>query len=531
MQQSPAQFVTSLSLYSILMNHPLYERNITSLIAGYLPLSPKYDNFLHQAVSKSDVLRIERYLEAGYDPNAQSTKGETPIMLAVKSGNKAAFRLLFNTPGVALHLWDDKGYTVLLRAIQYNNVTAFYDLLKSNVVCQDLYAPYRRILALHSALYLGRYAFANELLRRKAEPNTRNVKGETPLMLAVKGGNKMIFQRLYHTPGVAYHLRDQEGNSTLQWAIRYNNNTAFRMLLQADSVLRDLPLANLMNQTALHTAIYYENETFVQGLLRVKANPSLQLHLQNYFTPLESVCMGKSENTPILRCLLAYSRDKNYQSALLKAVHSNFRSLVVVLLQAKADPNGVFIDGPHMGKSILHVTAQRSNFTIMQPLLQYKANPNVLDDIEQTPLHSAILCEPYRRPPRVGPQKFMIYCISMLTEHKANLNARDTKGRTALFYACERNLQSVVQKLLELKANPCIGDKKGTFPLHMTVQHVGSEPCIRALVEHKANLNAHNDQGQTPLCVALLSHNFDGATELLKLNAKFDISGMRRKRT
>uniref|UniRef100_A0A3Q1ENE4 Ankyrin repeat domain 53 n=1 Tax=Acanthochromis polyacanthus TaxID=80966 RepID=A0A3Q1ENE4_9TELE len=81
----------------------------------------------------------------------------------------------------------------------------------------------------------------------------------------------------------------------------------------------------------------------------------------------------------------------------------------------------------------------------------------------------------------------------------------DRKGLSAFHVACLNGQLTSVRLLVDSKLT-CINsrDSKGRLPLHMVLTSKSSDTsaCLRYLVEHKADVNATNDSGQTPLHLA-----------------------------
>ena len=87
----------------------------------------------------------------------------------------------------------------------------------------------------------------------------------------------------------------------------------------------------------------------------------------------------------------------------------------------------------------LHWVAQRGLTRGIACLLENGADPNVVDDKGQTPLH-------FIAKKGIGKNQ-----AQLLIEHGANINARDADGQTPLDYAKKSNKKSVLTFLTELK--------------------------------------------------------------------------------
>lgn len=124
---------------------------------------------------------------------------------------------------------------------------------------------------------------------------------------------------------------------------------------------------------------------------------------------------------------------------------------------------------------------------VMKLLLDYGANPNgTYGESETTPLMQAAALNV---PDAVG----------LLLEHKADANAMTSKGMTPLVIASGNGSVAIMKQLVAAGADVNAGtDDK---PLHAAVRQGGKE-AVEYLLSCKADINAKNKDGKTPLGVA-----------------------------
>lgn len=98
----------------------------------------------------------------------------------------------------------------------------------------------------------------------------------------------------------------------------------------------------------------------------------------------------------------------------------------------------------------------------------------------------------------------------LLLEKGANINAPAGAKWTALHYAADGHFPEMVRFLLDRGADPNVSDDAGWTPLHYVSRskHINShrsdapEWMAKLLIAHGANVNAHNNDGQSPLSIA-----------------------------
>lgn len=87
------------------------------------------------------------------------------------------------------------------------------------------------------------------------------------------------------------------------------------------------------------------------------------------------------------------------------------------------------------------------------------------------------------------------------------LDLQDSRGQTALHYACQRRLHLVVGYLCEVGADRALRDHEGATPLHLAAER-GAHLCVDHLLAppRPSPVHAQDNKGRTALHLAVLSH-------------------------
>ena len=199
----------------------------------------------------------------------------------------------------------------------------------------------------------------------------------------------------------------------------------------------------------------------------------------------------------------------------------NTVAIIELLLQKGLDPNTVLIDG----KSSLF---ECNDNVIIKLLIKHGADVNAQKNDGSTPLFYARDIQKARLlienganvNAKFGQNSFvseslrgitpLFYhimeksspeIIFLLIEKGADINAKNNKGETALFYAQNPEIiKTLIEKGLDINAQ----NNEGNTPLHTVIQKAGglNQYVVKFLLESGANPNIQNNRGETPLHLA-----------------------------
>lgn len=159
-------------------------------------------------------------------------------------------------------------------------------------------------------------------------------------------------------------------------------------------------------------------------------------------------------------------------------------------------------------KSALTIAAEHARPGVLGLLLNRRADVNVEDSMHMTPLMWAIR----------GVSIEHLGCAESLMKHKANINAQDNKGRTALHHAAKKNNFNGI-KLLSNNSLDCNKrDHLKRTPLFYAVKYNAIDSA-KQLCENGVNLDTPNRRGITPLAQAALNRNLEMVKALVKAGA------------
>lgn len=181
-------------------------------------------------------------------------------------------------------------------------------------------------------------------------------------------------------------------------------------------------------------------------------------------------------------------------------VKESFSRIKLVLIVGLLGP--VFIPFTHAARSPVADAAEKQDRAAIRTLLKQRADVNAAQADGMTALHWAAYLDD-------------LETAKVLADAKANANATNRYGVTPLFLACQNGNTAMVELLLVQGADPNTMLRGGETVL-MTAARTGKAGPINALLKRGADVNAKERRGQTALMWAAA----DGHTEVVDLLIK-----------
>jgi ankyrin repeat protein len=305
-----------------------------------------------------------------------------------------------------------------------------------------------------------------------------------------------------------------DGSTALLWAAHWDDSALVALLLSAGANVRT---ANRYGISPLLEACVNGDAAIIEKLLNAGADP-------NTAQPEgETVLMTASRtgNVDAVRMLLDYGAHVNAkenwrgQSPLMWAAAERHSAVVQLLIQRGADVNArsrvfdftqlmpkqgsVPMNYPRGGFTALLFAAREGDLASGRILVNAKADVNIGDPDGTAPLIEAII-------------NFHFDFAAFLLDHGADPNARDNRGRSALYAAVDMHTLDT-----STRPNPVSSDK------------LDSVDVIKALLAHGANPNLQLTDSiapRGPLDVADYTMGA-GATPFLRAAKADDLEVMR----
>jgi len=417
--------------------------------------APDGSTALHWAAHAGHTAIVSRLLAAGADAGAVTDLGVAPLHLAAAAGHAAIVQALLNAGASATAL-TEAGIDPLMEAARVGDAAAVRALLDAGADPRRA-EPVRGQTALMWAASGGHRAAAEALLARGAAVHARSL--TRPLVVMFDRGPR----RSVKTSGQDAHRVTAGGLTPLLFAALSGDVPTLEVLLAHGASSNDVAADG---RSALVLAAFDGHGAAARRL--IEAGADVQADGAGYTALHAAVLRGDNDT---VRALLA--RGAN--------VHARLRQGSPV----RRFGSQWALSHTLRGATPLMLAVAYLEVTLVRTLLAAGADPSLGLADGHTPLTMAAgaMVEREARP-------------SDLVRWNV------TDADTPLIPRDRRDVEAVVQALLDAGASPRDAGPGGQTPLHLAAAdgHVG---VIRALVARGAVIDAQDAQGQTPLSLTL----------------------------
>ncbi|CEL05840.1 hypothetical protein ASPCAL06953 [Aspergillus calidoustus] len=432
---------------------------------------------LYYAAKENKRSTAEALLRYGACINAP-WKTQTPLMIAAAYGSDSVLDLLLAYDDLNINAKNLNGETALWCAAYAGRRTAIIKLLRCRDIDIDVADTWYEWTPFAASIANGHFDIARDLLATgRVDLNARDKNHHTPLYHAIKSGDKEVVSLLLFNREVDIGVRDHLHRTPFWYAVRCGNSLVAHLLLTRGAN----PNTPDMDRIApLNVAILKENMPMLRLLLgreEVDVSPKLDPGVLGVFCEAQP---------PV--CLAAYVGN---------------RQALKLLLYRGADVNTY----DSLGSPLLHLAVRRVDSAMVKLLLRHRfldVNKVTQGKFSFTALHEAASDG----------------CLSMvnllLTRDDIDVNARDSHGRTPLWWATRNNRPFVAKRLLaERGLDINAASAGGSTSLHQAVNRGNRLMVLSLLAEDKLNPNIPTKDGLTPLACAVRNGDRNMVTLLL----------------
>jgi ankyrin repeat protein len=450
--------------------------------------------------------------------DSADSAGRTILHIASDAGNAAALDTILKAGKNALTKKDNEGKTALDIALEQTNSrnhaeAAEYLILAGAVSGNPLYAyfaPAARssnynirsadgMAPLHYIAREGYTGYINFVLEKNADVNIKNASGAVPLHEAARSGNIRVMETLLDH-GAGINTQDAKGNSVLHIAVPpESHQEALELFLSrgANPNLRDEH-----GDSPLHILITLNRSP---ELVRILLQAGADVTIRNIDGKTPLYLAVQEERSNHIHQLLLYKSDifavdNNGVTPYERALGNNSPILYTLITDETV------LQNDSQGNTVLHITIKhRESTEIVNYILDKKANVNARNKEGDTALHLAVRTN-------------QIDTGELLLSRGADIFASNAKGESPLYLSFPQDGKnaSELRRWMLTPQTLSTRDGLGNTALHYAA-HWQFDQWIPLLILLGAPTEAANATGETPLFAAV-KQNAPGTIRVLIAN-------------
>ncbi|ORX50363.1 ankyrin [Piromyces finnis] len=512
----------------ILISTPLIfsvKNNIKSLLISLLNLKANVNEIdekdksaLYYAINNNDVDTINILLNFNANINQEIMKGKTPFIYTIENKKINIFMHLIqnkniqdNFNAVIKHIYNyayrTKNYDIFTFVInqledKYDIYYPLIDLLKTDGY--DIYEVNKETgwNLLHYSSYIGNLKLLNILLDdfNFTKLNIKCIDGSTPLMLSIKNGKFECASKLMENKLLDVNIKDNDGYSPLSYMVKHNdmfNEYIFDSLILRGAYLpvkyfEDTEyLKYIINNKTLIKKITYKGINVIdENLVTTFISQPLFYAVQNNnkLLALEFIKNGakineidqnnnnalvyaiKNKNSEMIQLLLSHNININYS----KKIENS--PLIITIKENDIISFQIIID--YINSACKHQQLDE----MIKNIIQYSKNINDFNILKF--IHKYLNRKSYSNYDNLN---------DIITKNDKNYNVKACKDSQPLHYGCmEGNIFDILN--------------------------------IYAFRKNDFDINQRNNDGSTPIMVAVKNGNYECIELLFKLYSNLDIN-------
>jgi len=430
---------------------------------------------LYLAVQERREALIPILLSYGSEIFAADNAGMTPFDLAARN-NDNIINLLF-TPET-MNQRDSAGNTMLHSAVRNRGNIE----LIGRILDQRAFIDARNRdgdTALHIAVRMNQRENGEFLISRGADIFSLNSSSESPLYIAFTASGGLREWIINPTTIIA---KDGLGNNMLHYAAQWNLNNVIPVIIRNGI---SVEAVNATGETPLFTAIKADSPSTIRTL--VENNASLNARDNQGNSILHAAVRWNAVNSAAFLVRLNIdinAHSLNGNTPLHDAVMLGIDEIETLLINSKANLEVRNIDG----NTPLMEAAKSGFISSVEKLARNGADPATRNIRGDTPLHIAVGMERYD-------------LVNMLLGLGTSIHARNTRNRTP--FQISLSISPRMVSVLLTNDRIAASDDMGNSALHIALQERVPEDYLRAIISRGARLNAVDNNGKTPLRLAV----------------------------
>ena len=440
---------------------------------------------------KTQSFQLKRSLTAfeEEDPSSLKTSDSNDPIVLVKQGELAELIMQIDGMQLSLKFQDEKGFTLLHYAVEFNQIPIVQYLLNSEI-----------------------------------DINQVDAEGNSPLHVAIKHSSMEAMKCLLQRKDIDTTILNNETESPFHTAVRYGSPELVRAYMNCDTV--DYFVKGRRGRIAFHLAAELDRHEIVEVILEFAKRTECNCKQTGAFrlcakdddelTPLHlaarcgsarcldvMIAHAQTVGYPVEK-VLSFLDDEN-STPLHSAVDAGYTEVVEVLMKYGASPIAMKEGQP----SPLHLAAFLGSISVLQALGKHCTleHLDLANSDGRTPLHIAAF------------SSRNVECVQYFIDRGCDLNHQDIVNKgTPLLAAVSSGALASIKVLLKHGADPLLQLDDGCNALQLAIKK-GRRSIITELLSHPSVselVTACNNEGLNALHYAITNNLTDLAQDIVE---------------
>ena len=490
-------------MYACRKGHVEVVRELLKLGASVNKVSGRGRTALFEAIAENRDEVVELLLSRDeLEINAVQIKesNRTGLMLAARLERTSIVTLLLDHPKIKINQQDTYGCTALFLATVKDLSNIVEWLVQKPGIDVDLVENWTGRSPLILAAERDNCEIINLLLQNKANPNLKDRQSEGTAMLRAAESGSLAAIELMLSYNVDLGSVDEDGRGLVHGASANGWPKIIRLLEQHGLNLNS---KDSNGMTPLHEASRNNQEKVTEVLLELGADPTIKDKFER--TPLKVAWQYGNKNIMSILQIedeIAQRRPTQIPEDEDLPVWSLAKLGLSSLIQKTITTGKSDISETEPGtqNTAFHWAVRAGHIDILELLLQSDPSPpNHKNRHLRTPLHLAAV---YGNLP----------ATSQLLLHNADPNLPDRWSTTPLYIAQSNKHFHVAMALIEAPNNNAAvlsAPELDIQKLFFAAVELGNVNVVNILLQHKADVTAHNEEGLTALQMAKAADDAD----------------------
>ena len=458
------------------------------------------------ASDRNDKKIMDLLIKDGVKLNAFICIGDTALIVAARNGRKDAIIVLLKAEGIDVNATNDAGESAMLEAAKQERQEIVELLQRAGATHPNLEQEVARWRLLKEGLW-GEVEFVLAAARGKTEearrfylagmdPNARDLRGNTGLILASRNNQIDTVRLLLGQDGIDINARSDDNTSALMAAAGREHQVIVALLLEAGANRRDLERA--LRWRIEDRGHCFDVNAFVRmaakgqdGLVSLYIEAGMAVDAANEDGNTSLILAAEEGETKVVQVLLERGADVDFRNrsgstALEVALRKGHKQVAELLKQHGASV-------PQLPALGLLRAVEIGDAAAVRRALEAGASPNQKNEAGEPALVIAI---------RVGLREI----ATLLLDWGADPEGRDAHGKTPLMVAAELGSFDFVTILLERGVAVDAIDTDSSTSLIMAARH-GRTEIVELLLDKGADINSVDSAGRTPLMSAIMEEH------------------------